>query len=65
MHETVDYVNENSIVKCEIADDVKPYALRIIAEINKLILDQAIPPITVLINKSLGGCGYLWICRRR
>ena len=65
MHGIVDYVNENLVVKCEITDGVKRYALRIIAEISKLISDQAIPPITVPFNKCLGGCGYLWICGRR
>lgn len=64
-HGMVNYRNENLIVKCEITDGMKRYALRMITEISRLISDQTVPPITVPINKCLGGCGYLWICGRK
>lgn len=60
----VNYVGEDRLIPCEISDGMKKHVRKIVAEINKLLSDQALPPVTVPASKCHGGCGYQWICQR-
>jgi len=64
-HGIVNYVREDRVIPCEISDGMKKYVRRMIVEVNRLVSDQALPPITVPASRCHGGCGYLWICKRR
>jgi CRISPR-associated exonuclease Cas4 len=61
----VNYVNEELNITCEISEGIKRYTRKVINEVRSIILEQGLPPVTVPISKCQGGCGYLWICKRK
>ena len=61
----VNYVSEDLVIPCEISDGMKKYVRRIVVEVNRLVSDQALPPVSVPAKRCHGGCGYQWICERR
>jgi len=61
----VNYVNEDLVVTSQISDGMKRYVQRIIERIHRVVLEQGLPAFTVPTVRCHGGCGYLWICRRK
>ena len=61
----VNYVSEDLVIPCEISDGMKKYVRRIVVEVNRLVSDQALPPVSVPAKRCHGGYGYQWICERR